>query len=252
MIIQFASDLHLEFRQNAEYLKANPLKPVGEILILAGDIVPFVSMDEHLDFFDYVSDRFQSTWWIPGNHEYYYSDIANRSGTFDEQIRDNIRLLNNTSMQEDGIRFIFSTLWSKIDVKNLWHTEANIADFQVIRSAGRHFSAGHFNQLYAESVEFIKSELPTEKTGKTVVITHHVPTFLNYPERFTGNDLNGAFGTELTDLIENHQPDYWIYGHHHHNTPEFQIGNTRLLTNQLGYVQHDDYHSFKDNCCITI
>jgi hypothetical protein len=38
MKIQYASDLHLEFPSNSNYMKENPLKVTGEILILAGDI----------------------------------------------------------------------------------------------------------------------------------------------------------------------------------------------------------------------
>jgi len=35
MKIQYASDLHLEFRDNAHYLRNNPITPIGDILLLA-------------------------------------------------------------------------------------------------------------------------------------------------------------------------------------------------------------------------
>jgi len=34
-------------------------------------------------------------------------------------------------------------------------------------------------------------------------------------------------------------------GHHHCNTPDFFIGNTRLITNQLGYVQYRENELFE-------
>ncbi|HRW21229.1 MAG TPA: metallophosphoesterase, partial [Bacteroidales bacterium] len=80
----------------------------------------------------------------------------------------------------------------------------------------------------------------------------HVPTFLNYPEIYKGDILNEGFGVELFDSIEKSKINYWIFGHHHSNPGEFLIGNTKLLTNQLGYVHHNEHEFFKCNAIINI
>ncbi len=252
MTLQYCSDLHLEFRENKQFLNQHPLQPKGEILILAGDIVTFTEIDKRKDFFDYISDNFRLTYWLPGNHEYYYSDASERSGTINEKIRDNIFLVNNISIQHDDVRLIFSTLWSKISAANEWQIGRSISDFQVIKFNGHFFSVSDFNQLHSESLDFITKELSQNITGKTIVITHHVPTFLNFPSQFKGSILNEAFVVELFPLIEFSNINYWIYGHHHSNTPDFNIGNTVLLTNQLGYVRNEENQLFSLDKTVTL
>jgi hypothetical protein len=58
--------------------------------------------------------------------------------------------------------------------------------------------------------------------------------------------LNEAFATELYDFIESSNIAFWGYGHQHFNTPDFFIGNTRLVTNQLGYVQNGENSLFSN------
>lgn len=94
---------------------------------------------------------------------------------------------------------------------------------------------------------FIKNELADETPDlKKIVVTHHVPTFINYPPEYFGDVLNEAFAVNLTDYIYEHGPDYWIYGHHHKNIPDFKIGNTQLVTNQMGYVQNRENELFNN------
>lgn len=252
MIVQYASDLHLEFPENKDFLDCNPIMPVGDILLLAGDIVPFAIMDKHKDFFSYLSNHFETTYWIPGNHEYYYFDLSMKCGTFIENIKENVHLVNNVSVVRNNIRFIFSTLWSSISPANQWQIERSISDFQVIKFNNNRLSADRFNQLHQESLQFITAELQTETSYKSVVATHHVPTFMNYPEKYKGDALNDAFAVELFSLIESSGPDAWVFGHHHSNTPDFTIGNTQLLTNQLGYVKQGEHRLFNHEKCFNL
>ena len=249
--LQYCSDLHLEFSENKALLKRHPLKPSADILILAGDILPFSAMGQHPDFFDYISAHFKMTYWLPGNHEYYYSDISVRSGKVHEKIRDNIFLVNNVSVPFDGLKIIFSTLWSEIRPDHAWDVERSMSDFQVIRYRGRSLAVPQVNQLHADCLRFIKTELNRAFIGKTVVVTHHVPTFQHYPAQYKGSILNEAFAVELFPLIEESNIDYWIYGHHHANIPDFRIGNTVMLTNQMGYVRNGENQHFNSEKIIT-
>jgi len=250
--LQYASDLHIEFPANKEFVRKHPLQPVGEVLVLAGDIVPFAVMDKHKDFFDYLSDHFETIYWLPGNHEYYHFDIAQKSGVLREKIRSNLFLVNNTSIVHGNTRLIFSTMWTHISQGNQWTIERSMNDFHVIKCNGFRFSSDQYNQLHQESLDFIRQEIKTVNTEKQIVITHHCPTFLNYPEQYKGDALNEAFAVELHDLIERSGITCWVYGHHHCNTSEFHIGSTRLITNQLGYVQQNEHELFDASKCIYI
>lgn len=52
--------------------------------------------------------------------------------------------------------------------------------------------------------------------------------------------LNSAFASEYGDLIADSRIDAWIYGHSHTNI-DTEIGGTRIISNQMGYVFEDEY-----------
>jgi Icc-related predicted phosphoesterase len=120
-----------------------------------------------------------------------------------------------------------------------------MSDFHVISHQGQPFSPEVFNQLHSESKAFLVSALQDKKEDcETIVITHHVPTLTNYPERYSGSQLNEAFVVELSDLIEASEINYWMYGHTHSNTADFEVGKTIMLTNQLGYIEYNEHQHF--------
>ncbi|NCD67878.1 metallophosphoesterase [Mucilaginibacter agri] len=248
MKIQFASDLHLEFAGNKSYLQKKPLVPAGDVLVLSGDIMPLAQLNQHAEFLDRLSDGFEQVYWIPGNHEYYHFDIANHSGAFHEKVRPNISLLNNQTVNLSGLTFHFTTLWSQLSLRNERAVERGLSDFRLIRVAGNPLSVHHYNRMHNDSVVFLDKAFKREQLepgiGKTIVVTHHVPTFQHYPRQWLGNILNEAFATDLDWLIDSSGADYWIYGHNHAATPEFKVGITKLLTNQLGYVHYNEHEKF--------
>ncbi|MEY4048618.1 MAG: hypothetical protein RL284_2169, partial [Bacteroidota bacterium] len=158
----------------------------------------------------------------------------------------------NTSVVHGNAKLIFSTLWSKISSSHQWQIERSLNDFHLIKHKGFRFSGEQYNQFHEECLSFIQNELKTVKDEKVAVFTHHCPTFLNYPEQYKGDILNEAFAVELHGLIESSEIICWVYGHHHTNTPEFTIGNTKLITNQLGYVQQNEHQLFETNKVIEL
>ncbi|RYG28916.1 MAG: metallophosphoesterase, partial [Chitinophagaceae bacterium] len=218
MLLQYCSDLHLEFPENKRWFNKYSLQPMAPVLVLAGDILPFYELNGYHEFFDQLSTNFEMTYWIPGNHEYYHADITERSGAFSEKIRENVVLLNDQAVVHDDVKLLLSTLWSKTSEARKWKIERSLNDFHEISNGERFFSVGDSNRLHEDSVSFLKGQLDKHDEMKTVVITHHAPTFLNYPPRYKSSELSEAFATELHDFIEGCGSKAWIYGHTHYNT----------------------------------
>ncbi len=251
MRIQYCSDLHLEFDKNSKYLVKNPLNVCGDVLILAGDIVPL--HDEYLNhpFFNFISGNYKQIFWVPGNHEFYYRNIFDFGSSFTIKIRDNITVLNNVELQFEDIHFIFSTLWTKISEKNEKHIEMNVSDFECITNNERKFRVSDFNKLHEESLNFIKQSIDSEK-NKVVIVTHHLPSFYCNKPDHNRSIINEAFSVDLTDFITTSNANFWIYGHSHFNQKPLHIGKTILLTNQLGYIQQNEQSGFRKNAYFSL
>lgn len=244
MRVQFASDLHLEFRPNREYLKANPLIPTGDILLLAGDIMPISRIDRYSEFLSFCSDHFQSTYWVPGNHEYYTGNILGTVGSFSENVRSNVHLVNNYSITIGGVQFVLSTLWTPISASNATIIGNAINDYKLIKDGEDVLTPERSSELFEENFSFIKRAVETSSAENCIVVTHHVPTFDHYPEQYRHSRLNQAFVVDLNEFITDSPINRWIFGHHHSNVEDFFIGKTRMMTNQLGYIELNEQEGF--------
>lgn len=250
MLVQICSDLHLELVQNRNWIRDNPLVPKGDVLIIAGDTFYINDQMGTLDFIKKVSDDFKAVYLIPGNHEYYGGyDVSTGLMSTKESIKSNVFLVNNYAETIDGVHFIFSTLWSRIQ-RNILAVMNGMTDFRKIYYQNKKLTVDHFNELHDACFEFIKNEVQRE--GKKVVVTHHLPSYLCMAAEFKNSLLNDAFCVEKTNFILNATIDYWIYGHSHRNLKNFEIGATKMITNQLGYIALQEHYSFHPEKVLSI
>lgn len=237
MKIQYASDLHLEFPENTLYMERNPLIPLGDILLLAGDISVLNEDYDRHPFWDWASKHFEQTLVICGNHEFYDGyDIGELSPGCIRKIRPNVKLYHNAVVTIGDVDFVLTTLWGIIPWDEAHLIQQRISDFMRIKRNGQPYLALDFNELYYGAVQFLKDAV-SQSEKKKVVVTHHVPTMLCCDPRFKSSPLNRYFVTEMFDFIFDHPIDYWVYGHSHANIPETDVNGTKLLCNQLGYIE---------------
>jgi predicted phosphohydrolase len=251
MKIQYCSDLHLEFGENSRFIAKYPLKISGDVLLLAGDIIPLHDEFFNDPFFDFISSNYKQVFWVPGNHEFYYRDITEFSHSYNIQIRHNINIVNNIALVYENIRFVFSTLWTNIGPSNEKTIELCVSDFTTISYKNKRLKAKEYNMLHAEGFGFIQQSVK-DYFDKTIVVSHHLPSKLCNSTEHKRSVINEAFCVDLTGFIENSAINFWIYGHSHFNQKPLHIGNTILLTNQLGYVQNNEHKSFKPNAYFSV
>lgn len=246
MKIQYASDLHLEFHENSRWLKENPLIPTGDIFVIAGDVGYLGDeMYSHHPFWDWCSENFKQTYIVPGNHELYKCfDINKLHEGWESKIRPNVSAIYNQIIHlDDKTDLIASTLWANIPLSEAYFCEKSVADFRQIRDGKNRLSWSRFNEEHDKCVEFINRSLNLSSADKKIVVSHHVPSFALMSDEFKGSLINGAFTSELSHLMEMFHIDYWIYGHSHRNIDR-EIGRTKCVSNQLGYVSANEHVDF--------
>lgn len=251
MNIQFASDLHLEVGFNLKYFTANPIKPHGDILVLAGDIMCWCGDYLNHPFWDWASRNFKQVIVVPGNHEFYKDfDLAILKDKSHGLIRENVTWHYNETNVIGGIQFICTTLWSHVPKEMEERYRVNLNDFGCIKLNGKALSVEDYNRLNKECVDFLEEELKSGQENK-IVVSHHIPVFDALPDGINLHWSRYLYGNDLNHLLTSSFIKYWICGHLHETTPELRIGNTKVIMNPLGYVKKKN-ELFDDAKCISV
>lgn len=257
MKISYLSDLHYEFQPLYDFTKDEG----GDVLILAGDINTADMMRlnrtdksartsrRHMELLKKnLADKYSKVIYILGNHEHYYFTFEETSMQLRKSFADigftNVSIMEDDCMIVDDVLFICSTLWSDflkedpVSINACWN---GMNDYRVIASSA---DFGTINPQYTldrhkKSKAFIQQTLQENKEMKTVVVTHHGPTMKSLNAEHSGNALDGAYCSDLSEMIlDNPQIKYWVSGHCHTNT-EYEVGTTKVVSNCRGYEGYD-------------
>jgi len=228
MKIQYISDIHLEFLS-----KIPEINPVGDVLVLAGDIGhPFSNI--YIDFLIAMNYKFKKIFIITGNHEFYSLGKNKTMEEIDDKIKsiindnnlNNITYLDDSYEDHEGFRFCGATLWSKIINKKYLNN-----DMTMIKDMNIEFR----NELFNNSYEFI-NEVINNSNLPIIMITHHLPSFdlINSVYR-TEEYINytQCYASDCSKLFK--EPiKIWIFGHTHKECDK-EINGIKFLCNPIGY-----------------
>jgi hypothetical protein len=287
--IRVASDLHLEAfgGRNVDSLLVDFIpaddRDAESILVLAGDIS---SGDEQLlAFLDCCCKRFPKVIYVAGNHEWYRHDyvhytaelkaaIANRRemhGAFKNLVfsLDEVVL---EELPEEKLRFIVAPLWADggPTLQDRGQVGFYLNDFRLITMPGhgdpnyrqipRRFTVDDMIAIHKDQKSKIEQHLSQPFDGRTVVVTHHLPSRRLVSARFWPRDgsdgANGGFASDCDNLICTKEPWVWIHGHTH-DTIDTMLWKTRIVCNPAGYrgewhTPHNEFMTAVDGKIVTV
>jgi len=264
MKISLVSDLHLEFGYQE--------LPGGEVLILAGDIAEAKSIKKHhhstklvqdtpdtfyrcSEFFKWECAKYDQVFMVMGNHEHYHGRFDQTYDEIKSILPKNVALLENEIVEYKGVMFMGATLWTDMNrgdpitaftVKDYMNDYRAIQNFYPAKNLYHKLTPDDTVQTHRRTKEYFKFMLSEHRDKPFVVITHMAPSFASVNEKYVHEKtMNGAYASDLSEFIlDNENIRVWVHGHMH-DPVDYQIGDTRVLSNPRGYIGHEDTSAFR-------
>lgn len=247
-MLHIISDIHLE--HNPEFKVPYAEHEESTVIALIGDIAVVTNAESFSLFKDMMvdlADRFYQVLYVPGNHEYYGSNITTVNAKLDELFQDlpsNCTLLQNKAITIDGVDFFGSTMWT--DCNNPFASIAwsEINDSKKIRHGDKETPYEHklsIEDTYALHKEATAAlfEHLAQSSNKTVVLSHHGVVYRPDFDPYGYSNLTQLFYSLHTDDLFLQEKISMIgYGHTHsflNTTISHNNGETVVASNPLGY-----------------
>lgn len=237
MKIQIISELHREFG-SMDF-------SVGDIdvLVLAGDI------DIGTKGIAWLKSLALSmpVIYILGNHEYYKGSYPRTLHKIKEDAKcSNIQVLENEYIDLGDIRFHGTTLWTDFSLFGPARTygvlcQEKMNDYKRIGKDPQFSKLRSIDtyEMHQKARFWLENSLKNSTAKNNIVVTHHAPSIQSVPAAYKDDPISSAYASDLEEMINTYQPQYWVHGHIH--TPcRYKIGSTTVLCNPHGYINEPD------------
>ena len=225
MKIQLISDIHLEFGD------FDLPETEADLIIAAGDIGIGSKGAE------WLCKQNKPVIYVAGNHEFYGLEYHETLALIREKTKGTeVTFLENDSVVIGDVRFLGCSLWTDLGGSENDHFKRlvkSVNDFRKISIGDRSFNHDDFLELHQKSRNWLSSALAEPFEGKTIVVTHHAPTFWSWQERFD-DPLLHAYCNDLKALLHQYDISFWFHGHTHY-VQDYLCAGTHIMCNPRGY-----------------
>lgn len=233
----------------------------------------------YIDFFKQVSEEFSHVIYVMGNHEHYRGDFKYTYNILKRALTNftNIHVLEKETFVLGDTTFVGGTLWTdmnKSDPLTLQRVKNAMNDFQCVENSNMMVSrkvplyedkelATDLNAVrkitgykfkedpskfspmdsvddHKKMLAYIRHVIEGPSNQKFVVVGHHTPSFMSCSPAYANDtSMNGAFHSDLSEFILDHQQiKLWTCGHTH-DKHWYYLDNTLVACNPRGYIGHE-------------
>lgn len=235
------SDLHYEL--GGRFVPPAHLRGTVDSVILAGDISGGRYAMRHAR---QIAEQVEApAILIAGNHEFYGGVIEDVIDELRALSDDQVHFLECETVVIAGVRILGTTLWTDFNLNPERYATAlsgmntMLNDYRVIRRRSKTLGTCRIDTdwllaLYNTYFEWLTNELSIGFNGPTIVVTHTAPSRRSIILHNSRNVIAAAFASDLESFINDHEIAAWVHGHIH-DSVDYMIGNTRVVSNPYGY-----------------
>jgi len=254
MRVQLVSDVHLGYGAAFDVLK-----PAVDVFVIAGDFAGSPGIAKQ--YFEKFCEKSEiPVVYVLGNHEYYDLRLDTAVDSYKKALQSfpSVHVLEKEVLTLDNVNFLGTTLWSDLsDPLAAVSVQRGLSDYIfIVNEYGHYVKAADTHREYKKSRAWLTRELSKRKNEVNVVVTHHAPSWECRDKRWDHQGANSqrithGFCSSLDKLCYENSISHWLYGHTHHSK-KLKIGETVVVSNQVGFEHEKRTSGFNRNQVLEI